>query len=518
MGKGKILKTSLQVGLIVLMIKALGLVKQSIIAGVCGATYETDLYFLSSGFITQLCVVIFSAITVSLLSIYVEKLNKEGRNKADSLINSTLRIIIPFSVLVAIVCIALAPILSKLLAPSYNENEIQELTRFIRILSVIFVTNAYFLTLNVVLEANKMMLSGKMLSLMQNLFVIIFAIILYKKIGISALLYSLIIANIISCIYISIRARKYLKISFRAVFCKKEVLRVMKLMLPLLIGNAMYEINDIVDKQIASNLAYGTVSYLTYGTSLNEIVTSLVITTVSSVLFVNYASWVSEGHNESVSNGLMSSLSGLTFILLPITGMIIIFRNDIVSIVYGRGAFSNNDIIETGFVVLGYSFGFLGQAFRANIVKVFYAYKETKIPMINGIISVAINIGLSYWFASFMGVSGVALATSIAMTISSIMLLILLRRYFVITNIKIHLLNYFKLIISFVISTCICYLFSYIYKGISILRILFGCSMCLFFYISSCYVIKENNVAFLEGRIKNGINKDSVSKERNSSL
>lgn len=67
---------------------------------------------------------------------------------------------------------------------------------------------------------------------------------------------------------------------------------------PLIVGNAIYEINDIVDKQISSGLGHGGVSVLSYGASINEIVTSLIVTSLSTVLFSHYATWIAEGKIE----------------------------------------------------------------------------------------------------------------------------------------------------------------------------------------------------------------------------
>ena len=67
--------------------------------------------------------------------------------------------------------------------------------------------------------------------------------------------------------------------------------------------------------------------------------------------------------------------------------------------------------------------GFVFQAARANLVKVFYAFQDSKTPMINGMISIVCNITLSFLLSKFIGISGVSLATSIAMMIATILLL-----------------------------------------------------------------------------------------------
>lgn len=71
---------------------------------------------------------------------------------------------------------------------------------------------------------------------------------------------------------------------------------------------------------------------------------------------------------------------------------------------------------------MGYAAGFFFQAARATIVKVYYAFQDTKTPMINGAISVFVNVLLSVVLSRFMGAAGIALATSIAMFLVTVLL------------------------------------------------------------------------------------------------
>lgn len=75
----------------------------------------------------------------------------------------------------------------------------------------------------------------------------------------------------------------------------------------------------------------------------------------------------------------------------------------IVGVLYGRGSFSTEAISRTNGVVIGYAAGFFFQAARATIVKVYYAFQDTKTPMINGAISVGVNVVLSITLSKFLG-------------------------------------------------------------------------------------------------------------------
>lgn len=438
--------STLQVTAALLVIKLLGVAKQSIIASVCGATTETDAYFIASGVITALCSVIFSSISISLLSMYTDRLFATGRKSSNNLISTVLCVFVPISIIIAALFAIFAPNLAFILAPSYQGEDLKTLISFIRIMSIMFVFTSYYLIVNVVLEADKRFLPGKGQSFFQNLFVIIASLFFYSQFGISALLYSLLLAGLVQCIQITWNARKLYKFTFKCRSERKSIVKLLKISGPLLIGNAIYEINDIVDKQISSGLGEGSVSILTYGASINEIVTTLLISSISTVLFSHYTTWVAKGEKEKVGENLKISFEYLITIIMPAMIMCFVCGDCIVDILYGRGSFGSIATDRTSGVVMGYAIGFIFQAARANIVKVFYAFQDTKTPMINGAISVIANICMSIYFSRYLGVSGIALSTSLAMLLVTVLLFAKIKKYLPDFSLKSSVSEYLKVI------------------------------------------------------------------------
>lgn len=429
MKRQSIFISTVQVTALTFGIKILGLIKQVVLATYCGATDETDAFFIATGIIVQLCAVIFSAISISFLSIHTERLIKEGREESNKLVNKILRFFIPLAILLSLIFLLFAPTIAKIFAPAYDDTQLGVLTVYIRIMSSAFVFWGYFLTVNVVLETDKKFLPGKGQGFFQNLFLIIAAVFLFPKYGIVTLVIAFLLSGIIQCVLVTFCARNDFKILFCKIESKGEIKKLLLLAVPLIMGNAIYEINDIVDKQISTYLGSGNVSVLTYGGTINDIVTGVIVTSVATVIFAHYATWIADGQIEKVEDNLTKCIEYLTLIIFPIMIMCIIAGDQLVAILYGRGSFGHDEVLATYFVVIGYAVGFIFQAARANVVKVFYAFQDTKTPMINGGISVAVNVTLSFILSKYIGIAGVALATSIAMFIVTFLLFISVRKY-----------------------------------------------------------------------------------------
>lgn len=425
----KIISSAMMVAGVSFFIKILGLIKQTVIAMYCGATAETDVFFVASGILVSLCAAVFSAVSISLLALYVEKLNHHGREKANSLIDDALHVLIPFSLALAAMFFVFSDQIGRIMAPTFDESHLIMLSRYVKMMSAAFFLWGYYLIVNVTLEAENVFLPGRMQGLFQNVFLIAAAVFFFSKHGIQVFIYAFLLSGLVQCINVTVCARKKYHHAFHGIVNASEMITLIRLSLPLILGNALYEINDVVDKRLSTELGAGSVSYLTYGGTINEMVCSIVIASVAAVLFPHYASWASRGETEEIEKHLTKSMEYLAALVLPFMVICLTCGDQIVALLYQRGNFGGIEVRNTYAVVCGYAVGFLFQAGRANLVKVYYAFQDTARPLINGVISVGINVALSVFFAKTLGIWGIALATSIAMLISMILLLCGIDRY-----------------------------------------------------------------------------------------
>lgn len=418
-----IASSALQISAVVFITKILGVFKQIIIAAVCGATAETDSYFTVTGIMMAVCTVFFSSLSITLLSVHTNCLIRDGREESNRLINSALRVFLPVSFVIALLFFCFSGFFARILASSYESEQLETMSRFIRIVSVMPVLTCFHTILNVVLETDKSFLPGKAQSFFINLFLCIAAPLLYPGFGMPALVGVFVLAGVLQCIIVAKCAGNKFWLQPGVRHETEAVRKVLALSLPLLAGNAIYEINDIVDKKIAIGLGHGNVSYLSYGASINEIVTTLVVASVSTVLFAHYSTWAAEGDKKKVGEYLRKSMEYLVVLILPLMALCLMRGDIMVAILYKRGNFDSAAVRLTGSVVAGYAAGFLFQALRANLTRVYYAFQDTKTPMITGAVSISINIILSILLSRRFGAGGIAAATSIAMLAASLFLL-----------------------------------------------------------------------------------------------
>ncbi|MBO6047750.1 MAG: polysaccharide biosynthesis C-terminal domain-containing protein, partial [Erysipelotrichaceae bacterium] len=185
-----------------------------------------------------------------------------------------------------------------------------------------------------------------------------------------------------------------------------------------------------------------------------------------------------------VSDSLLKAIDTLIVVIMPVMVMCLICGDYIVTILFGRGNFGQAAVIATAGVVTGYALGFIFQAFRATCVRVYFAFKDSKTPMLNGLISVSANILLSLTLSRFMGVKGIAVATSIAMLLSSVLLLQGIDRYLPDFTLKPLSLDCIKVVfITLIVAVSSFYLKQWLPFGTYISFVIMGFYVVIVYYL-----------------------------------
>ena len=363
---------------------------------------------------------VFSSLSVTLLTMYVNE-RERGEIYANGLVSSALKLFVPISAAIALLMCLFSDAIAYVLAPAYSIGERGVVSNQLQLLSVVAFLYCPYLILNAVLEANKVFLAGRALALFQSLLLIVAAVFFSNGGNVLSLVAAFALASVVNLIYIVVRSSKYFSFQRRAPFWTPQMKSLVGLMLPVLLGNAVLEVNSIVERGVASALEAGSVSALTYGWSVYEIVTGVVVSTLAAVLFSFFASYLAKDDVEGMTRCLEKCVITLTLVLAPLTVLTILCSSDIVSVLYMRGNFGEAAKTATSLVVSTYAIGFVPTAIRSVLTKAHYAFQDSMAPMLNGIATVICGgVGSVILAVTFgMGIAGIGVAVSISMFLSA---------------------------------------------------------------------------------------------------
>lgn len=198
--------------------------------------------------------------------------------------------------------------------------------------------------------------------------------------------------------------------------------------LPSLIGVGIREINLVADSLMASFLPVGSISALEYGYRLFQFPLGMFAVSTGMVLLPTYSRLVTVKDYPELSKTLRLAVINLTYLMLPITILIIALGGDLVQIVFQRGAFGSHASLWTTQALICYSLGLIFFSFNQTLTPLFYANKDTRTPVRIAAAMVSLNIVLNFILMQFLQHRGLALATSITAMVNFFLQLHLIRK------------------------------------------------------------------------------------------
>lgn len=205
--------------------------------------------------------------------------------------------------------------------------------------------------------------------------------------------------------------------------------KVARYLLPVLFGTAVYQINSVVIKYLASHLAQGSVSYLYYADRLIQFPVGIfglaAATAVLPALSRNAA--LKQWH--ALRETFAQAMRLVLFVIMPAMVGLIVLREPIVALLFKRGAFDLQATRLTADVLLYYAVGLWAVAVVRIVLNTFYAMQAVWTPTIIGAICVAVNLALGLLLMAPMQYFGLALALSLSSILNLSLLVLALRRY-----------------------------------------------------------------------------------------
>lgn len=425
----RIIKASFSITLIGVIVKLIGFIKQIVIANFYGATYQTDDFFLVSGFVGNVAYLICTTLSITFLSMYVESKHDETALERNKFVSSVIVIFEGLALIAGGILYVFAPQISRILAVGYDQASLAPVIEYMHLFSFVIIIQVMITILGTVLNAEKKFLPYQTIGAIQSVVIIVSVICLSNQMGIYALVISFIAAYFFQFLYLLVFARKYIKFVLVRPFKDNRVKKLFRLIAPLLVSYGITEINQVVDKMVSTYLGEGVVSALSYSQVISSSINQLFVVSVGTVIFSYFTDYAAKGEESKIKESLGQMLIIVSMILLPISIMLTVDAQEIVKVLYERGNFDAAAVGNTALAQIGYAAGLWFLGIRELLVRTHYAYQDTKRPTINSVISVLFNIVLSIVLSRTLGILGITLASSISMVISVVLLSATLREH-----------------------------------------------------------------------------------------
>ena len=227
-----------------------------------------------------------------------------------------------------------------------------------------------------------------------------------------------------------------------------DVRKVMRLMVPTLLGSSVAQVNLLFDTFIAAMLVHGSQSWLSAADRFLEFPLGVFGIALGTVILPTLARHHVNTDRAGFSKSLDWGLRATLIIILPAMLGLMLLALPLVSTIFQYGKFTAEAARMTALSVFGLSFGLPAFALVKTVLPAFYARQDTRTPVRAGLASMVANMVfniallallVALWvpeearqdgvMATLARVPGLHFALGIASALSSYLNLVLLWRW-----------------------------------------------------------------------------------------
>jgi len=216
--------------------------------------------------------------------------------------------------------------------------------------------------------------------------------------------------------------------ALRAAWRHPGVHDVILRMAPALLGVSVAQVSLLINTQIASHLAVGAVSWLTYADRLMEFPTGLLGVALGVVLLPQLSAAQGRGDAEAYSDMLDWGLRLVMLLALPCAVALLVFPVPLVAVLFHHGAFGDADVVQCARAVMGWGAGLMGLIGVKVLAPGFYARQDTKTPVKIAIGVLVATQVMNAIFVPVIGQAGLSLSIGLAALLNAGFLFAGLRR------------------------------------------------------------------------------------------
>lgn len=210
----------------------------------------------------------------------------------------------------------------------------------------------------------------------------------------------------------------------RAAWAQPAIKRIVKLIGPALLGVSVSQISLIINTQIASHLATGSVTWLNNAGALMEFPTAILGVALSVVLMPQLSASKATKDEVKFSQLIDFGLRLVLVFSVPSAVALVTFSEPLVTVLFHNGAFTERDVKQTSVALMGYGTGLIGLVSIKVLTSGYFASQNIRTPALIALAILLITQGLNLLFVPVFAHAGLALAIGVGALINALWLLI----------------------------------------------------------------------------------------------
>ncbi|MCR4316413.1 MAG: polysaccharide biosynthesis C-terminal domain-containing protein [Planctomycetes bacterium] len=422
-------RTSIIVSGLVSLSKIGGFVRTVAVGWFIGSTLHAGIYLFVEWTLHLASAAVVLGIPTSIIASYTSTRETNGRDEASrSASKSIIAVLIPVALLIVLAEFFAQPLIDGL--TDYRERGEDallfavKLARWIAPLMVVMILSEFF---KGILYAENRVLPPTLSPLLQTLSVLIALILFYEDYGIEGLAVGFIVGYVLQCLLLYAMCRRT-GFRFHPTLFVTSALRgrFMKLFLLTMLANGLAQGMLLVDISMSTTVELEEESVASL---LNAHRFLFPFTNISSLMIGGVgmafiAEYKARNDLESLRDYVRRMMALYVYFFLPLSAFFAVCSSQVVNALFASSAeYSAEGLLRTAECFAYYSLGLLFAAGSQLFFTASLALEKYRATFIVGILGFAVNFGLNFVLRGAMGVSGIALSTTIVTLLTLVLLM-----------------------------------------------------------------------------------------------
>jgi putative peptidoglycan lipid II flippase len=219
---------------------------------------------------------------------------------------------------------------------------------------------------------------------------------------------------------------------FRVSFAWRDpdVVKVWKLMLPVVLGVALPQVSIWINRAFASRLGDGPMSALTNANQFMQVPLGLFAQAMAVAIFPTLSEQAAQKRYADLRATSSGGIRSLLFLTIPTSVFMIVLAVPVVQLLLQGGKYGPGDTALAASALGFYCIGIFAWSAQSILARSFYALQDSVTPVLVGtgvtLLFIPMNWVFGWWLG--MGIRGLALATTVAAALHVFLMLAVLRR------------------------------------------------------------------------------------------
>ncbi len=434
-GKKKIAAATMVMASATSLSRVAGLIRDIVVARLFGAGLMTDAFFMAFT-IPNLLRRFFGegSLTAAFVPTFSEVFHRRGEKEAQQLANKCVTLLLLIMLVIVTLGVIFSPWIVQGIGYGFGQvaGKLQLTNQLNRIMFPYIGLVSMLALLTGILNVRGHFFVPALSPLFLNLAMILSALTMSHLFTqpIYALAIGVLLGGIVQLlIQVPVLCRYKIRLRFNFSFRSDPHLhKIMTLMLPGIAGVAIYQINIIVTRLLASFLPQGSVSYLYYGQRLFEFPQGIFIVSLAQAVLPMMSRQVADDDHDGMRQSLTFALTLITLFTLPAIVGLILCAKPIYSLFFFGGEFDLTALENTALALICYAPGLIFVGYSRIAAQTFYALKDTRTPVVISFWTLLVNLLLGALLMQYYGFVGLAIALTVASMFNALMLLFMLQR------------------------------------------------------------------------------------------